>query len=149
MVHPTMCKTITSYKQLIHDPRTAKVWQTALGKDFGGMVQGDNKTGQKGTNSVLIMTHKEIDVAMTVGHKWTYACIVVDYQSQKADPNQICITVSRNLITYRGDTHTCTADLIISKLLWNSILSTDRAQYICALISKISISRRPWIITNI
>ena len=41
----------------------------AFGKDFGGMAQGDNKTGQKGTNSVFVMTHTEIDVTMKAGHK--------------------------------------------------------------------------------
>ena len=37
----------------MNDPETAEVWQTAFGKDFGGMAQGDDKTGQKGTNSVV------------------------------------------------------------------------------------------------
>ena len=60
------------------DPETAKIWQTAFGKDFGGMAQGDNKTGQKGMNSVFVMA---------AGHKWTYARVVVDYQPQKEDPN--------------------------------------------------------------
>jgi hypothetical protein len=31
-----------------------------FGKNFGGMVQGNNKTGQKGTNSNFVMTHVEI-----------------------------------------------------------------------------------------
>jgi len=53
MVHPTTGETISSYKRLMHDPATAEVWQTAFGKDFGGMVQRDDKTGQKGTNSIF------------------------------------------------------------------------------------------------
>jgi hypothetical protein len=44
----------------MHDPDTSEVWQTAFGKDFGEMVQGDNKTGQKGMNSIFVMTHNEI-----------------------------------------------------------------------------------------
>ncbi len=44
----------------MHDPATAKNWQTAFGKDFGGMAQGDLKTGQKGTNSIFVMPHTEI-----------------------------------------------------------------------------------------
>jgi hypothetical protein len=115
----------------MHDPKTAEVWQMAFGKDFHGMAQGDNKTGQKGTNSVFVMTHEEIDVAMKAGHKWTYAHIVINYQLQKANPNWIHIGVGGNLITYRGNTFTCTADLTTSKLLWNSILSTNRAWYMC------------------
>jgi hypothetical protein len=48
MVHPTTRKTISSYKRLMNDPETAKVWQTAFGKDFGGMAPGDNKRAKKG-----------------------------------------------------------------------------------------------------
>jgi hypothetical protein len=115
----------------MNDPETAEVWQTAFGKDFGGMAQGDNKTGQKGTNSVFVMTHKEIDIAKNAGHKWTYARVVVDYRPQKEDPNRIRIAVGGNLITYKGNTSTRTADLTTSKLLWNSVLSTKGARYMC------------------
>jgi hypothetical protein len=47
MVHPTMGETISSYKKLMHDPATRDIWQTAFGKDFEGMAQGDSKTGQQ------------------------------------------------------------------------------------------------------
>ena len=87
MIHWTTGEIISSYKCLMHDPATAEVWQRAFGKDVGGMAQGDIKTGQKGTNLVFVMTHKEIDVAMAAGHKWTYAQIVVDHRPQKEDPN--------------------------------------------------------------
>jgi hypothetical protein len=55
MVHLTTGETISSYKKLMHDPATTEIWQTAFGKDFGSMAQGDNKTGQKGTNSIFVM----------------------------------------------------------------------------------------------
>jgi hypothetical protein len=38
MVHPTTGETISSYKRLMHNPAMAEVWQTAFGKDFGGMA---------------------------------------------------------------------------------------------------------------
>ena len=131
MIHPKTGEIISSYKRLMNDPATAEVWQTAFGKDFGGMAQGDLKTGQKGTNSVFVMTHKEIDIAKAAGHKWTYARIVVDHRPQKEDPNRIRIAVGGNLITYKGSTSTRTADLTTSKLLWNSVLSTKDAKYMC------------------
>jgi hypothetical protein len=56
MVHPITGKTISSYKRLMNDPATTEVWQTAFRKDFGGMAQGCNKTGQKGTNAMFVMT---------------------------------------------------------------------------------------------
>jgi hypothetical protein len=60
MVHPTISETISSYKKLMNNPATMEIWQTAFGKDFGGMAQGDNKTGQKGTNAIFVITHAEI-----------------------------------------------------------------------------------------
>ncbi len=87
--------------------------------------------GQKGTNSVFVMTHNEIDIAKAAGHKWTYARIVVNYHPQKEDPNRIRIAVGGKMITYKGNTSTQTADLTRSKLLWNSVLSTEGARYMC------------------
>jgi len=77
------------------------------------------------------MTHKEINIAKTAGHKLTYARVVVDHRPQKEDPNRIRIAVGGNLITYKGSTSTRTADLTNSKLLWNSVLSTKDAKYMC------------------
>ena len=51
----------------MNDPATAEVWQTAFGKDFSGMAQGCNKTGQKGTNAMFVMTKAEIASAFAAG----------------------------------------------------------------------------------
>jgi hypothetical protein len=136
MVHPTTGETITSYKRLMNNPETAEVWQTAFGKDFGGMAQGNDKTGQKGMNSIFVMTHKEIATAKKEGKMWMCARIVIDYRPPKKDPNRVGITVGSNLIKYKGDVLMRTTDLTTSKMLWNSVLSTDRAQYMCLDIKK-------------
>jgi hypothetical protein len=45
----------------MNNPAMAEIWQMALGKDFGRMAQGDNKTGQKWTNAnMFVMMHDEI-----------------------------------------------------------------------------------------
>jgi hypothetical protein len=85
MVHPTTGETISSYKRLMHNPDTAETWQTAFGKDFGGMAQGDKKTGQKGTNSIFAMKHDEIKLIPRT-QTIMYARVVVDFRPQKADP---------------------------------------------------------------
>jgi hypothetical protein len=64
MVHPVMGETISRYKRLMNDPTTAEILQTAFGKDFGGMAQGCNKTGQKGTNAMFVMMLNEIAHAL-------------------------------------------------------------------------------------
>ncbi len=78
MIHPTTGETISSYKKLMHDPATKDIWQWAFGKDFGGMAQGCNKTGQKGTNAIFVRTHAEIP-NIPKDRTVTYARVVVDF----------------------------------------------------------------------
>jgi hypothetical protein len=78
MVYPVTGVTISSYTKLMNNPAMAEMWQMAFGKDFGGMEQGDNKTGQNGTNAMLVMTHNEIRHVLRQNKKFTYGNPVVD-----------------------------------------------------------------------
>jgi hypothetical protein len=127
MAHPVTGKTISSYKKLMHNPATARVWQTAFGKDFGGMAQGCNRTGQKGTNAMFVVTHGKICHALAAKKFFTYANPVVDYRPQKDDPH----TAGGNLIMHDGDVSICTADIDTAKLHWNSVISMKGAKYMC------------------
>ena len=114
----------------MNNPATMEIWQTAFGKDFGGMAQGDNKTGQKGTNAIFVMTHAEI-LLIPADRTITYARVVVEFRLQKIDPHRIRITAGGNLINYPGKLTTRTANLTTSKLMWNSVLSNEGAKYMC------------------
>ncbi len=106
MVHPITGHTILSYNKLMHDPGTAKVWQTTFGKDFGGMTQGCSKTGQKSTKAIFVMMHDKIKHVLAVKKYFTHANPVVDYCPQKDNPHCIWITVGGNLINYKGNVST-------------------------------------------
>jgi hypothetical protein len=121
----------------MHNPATAEVWQTAFGKDFGRMAQGCNKTGQKGTNAMFVMTHGEIMHALASKKFFTYANFVVDYRPQKDDPHRIRITAGGNLINYKGNASVRTADIDTAKTNWNRVISTPNAKlYMCLDIKK-------------
>jgi hypothetical protein len=60
MVHPVTGNIVSSYKKAMHDADIGNLWQTAFGKEFGGLAQGDNKTKTMGTNAIFVMTHKDI-----------------------------------------------------------------------------------------
>jgi hypothetical protein len=115
MVHPVTGETISSYKKLMKDPVTAETWQTAFGKDFGGMCQGDDKTGLVGTDAMFVMTPQDV-TNMPADRVATYANIVADFRPQKEDPHRIRITAGGNLINHPGELTTRTADITTSKL---------------------------------
>ncbi len=53
----------------MHNLVIAEMWQTAFGRDFDGMAQGDNDTGQKGTDAMFVMMHNEINHVLREGKK--------------------------------------------------------------------------------
>ena len=90
------------------------------------MAQGNKETGTVGTNAMFVITHDEID-CIPEDRVVMYARIVIDFRLQKEDPNKVCITAGGKLIKTPGDLTISTADLTTSKILWNSILSTEGA----------------------
>jgi hypothetical protein len=123
-----------SYDDLVRNPTTQKLWSGTMTKELARLSQGiDGLT--EGFNTVFSLSHKEIK-NIPADCINTYACIIVDYRPQKTDPNRVHITVGGNLISYPGEVTTRTADMITSKILWNSVLSTPGACYCCADVKK-------------
>jgi hypothetical protein len=54
---------------------------------------------------------------------------VIDHRPQKDDPNRVRITVGGNLIDYPFELTTLTANMVSSKILWNSVISTKDARF--------------------
>jgi hypothetical protein len=130
MVNLVIGKIITSYKKLMKDPVKQETWMMVFGKDFGWMSQGDNKTRQVGTNAMFVMNPKDIP-NIPADRMVTYANVVVDFRPQKEDPHCIRIMAGGNLINYPGKLTTQTANITTSKLHCNSVLSTQKAKYMC------------------
>jgi hypothetical protein len=55
---------------------------------------------------------------------WPYTWIVIDDRPKKEDPNHVRITVGGNLIGYLFKLAARTCDMVSSKFLWNSVIST-------------------------
>ena len=53
---------------------------TTFGIEFSGMAQGDNKTGKKGKNAMLVMNQEDIKKILAAGKKIAYANPVVDHR---------------------------------------------------------------------
>ena len=128
VVHPVTGETITKYRQLANDTILKDTWQKEMCTELGRLSQGYKNA--EGTGTVRFMTHdmiKHIPKDRTVA----YARILVNYRQQKTDPNRVCITAGRNLIDYPDELTTRTADLTTTKIMWNSVLSTEDTQYMC------------------
>jgi hypothetical protein len=72
---------------------------------------------------MFVMNHEEIKTVLKAGKKFTYANLVVDHRTPKADPTHICITAGGNLIQYDCELLVPIADIDMAKLYWNSVVS--------------------------
>ena len=64
------------------------------------------------------------------GRKPTYLRVCANYRPHKVDPYRIQWTVGGNLIVYKGDTYTPNSNIIISKILFNSVIFTKSAKFL-------------------
>jgi hypothetical protein len=125
VVHLVTKETITHCKKLIKDPLLRDLWLKIMSNELHRLAQGC--TGiTKGTNAIFFLLHP--DICNIPGNRTvTYAQIVIDHHPQKEDPNYVRITVSGNLIDYPFELISRTANMVSSKILWNSVISTKNA----------------------
>ena len=116
-----------NYHKLLKQDSTCEIWALAMCKELLTLFKGYKGIAEV-TNTFFFMSLdniRDIPPDKTV----TYACIVVDYMPQKADPNCVRLTVGGNLLNVPGYLNTTTADITISKILWNSVLSKKYVRF--------------------
>ena len=117
---------LLEYRHLIKNPKYCTIWKNAYGKELGRLAQGIPGT-VKGTNTIVFTAYNEIPPQRR--KDVTYGRIVANYRPEKEDPYRIRLTVGGNRITYPGDCGTPTADMLTTKILLNSVISTKGAQF--------------------
>ena len=127
IVHPVTKETIIHYRNLIKDPLLKDLWIKAMSKELHCLAQGCPGV-TKGTNTIFYLSHADI-CTIPQDRTVTYARIVIDHRPQKEDPNHVRMTVGGNLIDYPFELTTRTADMVSSKILWNSVISTKDARF--------------------
>jgi hypothetical protein len=115
---------VQEYKQLSKDPATSKLWTRSFANELGRLAQGAGDR-LKGTNTCFFIPKSAVPHGWTV----TYGRIVVSLRPQKAEVERTRLTVGGNLIDYPGDVSTKTANLTTAKILFNSVPSTPKANF--------------------
>ncbi len=127
IVHPVTKETITHYRKLIKDPLLKDLLTKAMSKELHRLAQGCPGV-TKGTNTIIYLSHADI-CKIPQDRTITYTRIVIDHRPQKEDPNRVRITVVGNLIDHPFELTMRTADMVSSKILWNSVISTKDTHF--------------------
>eukprot|EP00804_Cyclotella_cryptica_P015214 CCRYP_000732-RA/>CCRYP_000732-RA protein AED:0.36 eAED:0.36 QI:0/0/0/1/0/0/2/0/501 len=108
---------LMEYSHLIKGPKYTTIWRKAYGKELGRLAQGIPGIVQ-GTNTIVFIAKDDIPIDQRR-----------DVTYEKDDPHQVRLTVGGNRIHFPGDCSTPTADMLTTKILLNSIISTQGARF--------------------
>ena len=121
-----------NYRQLISHPKLGEQWQTSSANEFGRLAQGIG--GRiKGTNTIFFI--KKEDIPEERMKDITYGKFVCNVRPEKDEKNRTRLVVGGNRINYPGDVGTPTADMLLAKIIFNSVISTKGAKFMTADIS--------------
>eukprot|EP00804_Cyclotella_cryptica_P004359 CCRYP_017999-RA/>CCRYP_017999-RA protein AED:0.23 eAED:0.24 QI:0/0/0/1/0/0/4/0/900 len=123
---------LLEYRQLLKHPRFKDVWNRSAADKFGRLAQGVGGR-VKGTDTIRFI-HKH-EVPQNRFKDVTYIKFVCTIRTEKKDPYRTRATMGGNLINYPNDVGTPTANLLLIKILLNSVISTPGAKFATADMS--------------
>ena len=115
---------------LVKRPNKA-IWTNSFANEIGRLAQGVGTRMPSGANTIFFISKDKVTAGRTV----TYEKIVDEIRPQKDKTHRTRLTLGGNLIHFSGEVTTPTADLITAKLIFNSVLSTKNAKFMCAAIA--------------
>jgi hypothetical protein len=115
-----------NYRQLLRHPTYNSDWTLSSANEFGWLANG---VGGRvtGTNTIKFIPKSAIpkDRRKDV----TYGSFVCTVRPEKKEPNRTRFVVGGDRINYPGKVATPTADMLVAKILLNSVISTPGAQF--------------------
>ena len=123
---------LLEYRQLLRHPKFKDAWSISAANEFGRLAQGI-KGRVKATDTIQFIRKSEIPLDRL--KDVTYLKFVCQVRTEKEEPNRTRATFGGNLIHYPDDVGTPTADLLLIKIFFNSVISTKGARFATADLS--------------
>ena len=115
------------YRNLLKHPTLGPDWQISGANEFGRLAQGVGGR-VKGTNTIKFI--KREDVPFDRRGDVTYGKFVCKVRPEKIkEPNRTRLTAGGNLVNYPWDVSTATAEMLLIKIFFNSVISTRGAKF--------------------
>ena len=122
-----------NYRQLMQHPDYKQQWSQSSANKFGRLANGVGGRIKNPTNTIKFI-HKK-DEPQDRQKDVMYGQFVCTVRPEKAEKNRTRFTVGGDRINYPGKVATPTADMVVAKMLFNSVVSTKGARFMTLDIS--------------
>jgi hypothetical protein len=126
LIHDKETNTYLNYRQLLHHPKYKESWAKSAENEFGRLAQGLIDSRVKGTNTIKFICKDQVPNNKDM----MYGSFNCDFKPNKEEKEHMRLTAGGDRINYQSDCGTPTADMILFKILANSIRSTPNAKCI-------------------
>eukprot|EP00804_Cyclotella_cryptica_P026377 CCRYP_007695-RA/>CCRYP_007695-RA protein AED:0.34 eAED:0.34 QI:0/0/0/1/1/1/3/0/489 len=114
-----------NYRQLIRHPNYNADWTLSSANEFGRLANGVGGR-VKGTKTITFIP--KAAVPPNRRKDVTYGTFVCTVRPEKKEPNRTRFVVGGDRINYPGEVATPTADMLVAKMLFNSVISSRGAR---------------------
>ncbi len=124
---------LLNYCQLMQSTKYRDAWSLSLTNKFGRLANGVGGCIKNPTITIQFIHQHEVpkDRMKDV----TYGQCACTVQPKKAEPNYTRFTVGEDRINYPGKVAIPTAEMLVAKMLFNSVISTRGARFMTIDIS--------------
>jgi hypothetical protein len=125
---------LLNYRQLLRHPKYKAQWKVSSANKFGRLAIGVGGRIKKPTKTIRFIC--EQDVPKDRRKDITYGSFTCSVRPEKTDePNRTRFRAGGDKIKYPGEVATPTVEMLVAKLLFNSVVSTPDAKFITMDIS--------------
>ena len=122
-----------NYRQLRRDPKYKIQWDKSEANEFGRLANGVGSR-IKGTNTIKFICKSDVPQARM--RDVTYGSFVCNVRNKKKEKNRTKFVVGGDHINYPGEVATPTAEMLVAKILFNSVILTKGARFMTIDIAK-------------
>ena len=121
------------YCQLLRHPDMRDDWTLLSANEFSRLANGVGGRIKNPTRTIRFVCLD--DIPKKRQRDITYGQFVCTVRPEKAEPNRTRFVVGGDRINYPGEVATPTADMLVAKMLFNSVVSTKGARFMTIDIS--------------
>ena len=122
-----------NYRQLLTHSDYKKDWSLSSANEFGRLANGVGGRIKNPTNTIKFVRYE--DIPKDRRKDVTYGQFVCTVRPEKKEQNRTRLVVGGDKINYPGEVATPTAEMLVAKLLFNSVVSTPKAKFMTMDIS--------------
>ncbi len=124
---------LLNYRQLLRNSKYREAWSLSSANEFGRLANGIGGRIKNPTNTIEFIFQHEVPTERM--KDVTYGQFVCTVRPEKAEPNRTRFTVGGDRINYPGAVATPTAEMLVAKMIFNSVISTKGARFMTMDIS--------------